>query len=315
MAIYKDWIKYWQQFNIADMALFTGTEHLCAFIIVAPLFILFCQMFESCRTPPASPSFLMFHIDRPIARICSSLVLYRTPRSGSLFIYLFIIYLFIFQPGGVKAMWPSLPLNQALLWRRDRNRMNSHRVSTVDDPESPILIGARGPWQQRCDSLLCHEEWWGSVPPSVAVFSWVHAIKISSPEKPLWETRYNTKVELIRAIGQWIRNINKDGRADCCTTPSKYFAKVINWGWLYWRYINVLPLWIKPCQKYRTVAITFYPDFVYDCHCFYWNSFNYRIQINVNRYLSPGVFNPRPACGPRVSFVWPGKGISQNTMR
>ena len=28
-----------------------------------------------------------------------------------------------------------------------------------------------------------------------------------------------------------------------------------------------------------------------------------------------GVFNPRAACGPRVSFVWPGKGISQNTMR
>ena len=25
-----------------------------------------------------------------------------------------IWYLFIFQPGGVKAMWPSLPLNQAL---------------------------------------------------------------------------------------------------------------------------------------------------------------------------------------------------------
>ena len=29
-----------------------------------------------------------------------------------IFIYLFI-YLFIIQPGGVKAMWPSLPLNQA----------------------------------------------------------------------------------------------------------------------------------------------------------------------------------------------------------
>ena len=29
----------------------------------------------------------------------------------------------------------------------------------------------------------------------------------------------------------------------------------------------------------------------------------------------PGVFNPRHACGPRASFVWPRNGISQNTMR
>ena len=28
-----------------------------------------------------------------------------------------------------------------------------------------------------------------------------------------------------------------------------------------------------------------------------------------------GVFNPRAACGPRASFMRPGKGISQNTMR
>ena len=31
---------------------------------------------------------------------------------------------------------------------------------------------------------------------------------------PLWATRYNTRDELIRAIGRAIRNMNKDGRAD-----------------------------------------------------------------------------------------------------
>ena len=37
------------------------------------------------------------------------------------------------------------------------------------------------------------------------------------------------------------------------------WKKAINNGvGLYWRYINVVVLWIKPCQKYRTVAITFY---------------------------------------------------------
>ena len=29
--------------------------------------------------------------------------------------------------------------------------------------------------------------------------------------------------------------------------------------YLYWRYVNDAPLWMKPSQKYRTVAITFYP--------------------------------------------------------
>ena len=49
----------------------------------APLFITFCQMFGRRRTPSARPSCLMFWIERPIARISPSLVLYRVPRSGS----------------------------------------------------------------------------------------------------------------------------------------------------------------------------------------------------------------------------------------
>ena len=48
--------------------------------------------------------------------------------------------------------------------------MDLYRMSTVDVPEFPIASGARGPWQQqRCDSLHCHDEWWSSVPPSIAI--------------------------------------------------------------------------------------------------------------------------------------------------
>ena len=44
------------------------------------------------------------------------------------------------------------------------------------------------------------------------------------------------------------------------TTPSKHLAKGHKSGErLYWRYINDVPLWIKPCQKCQAVAITFYP--------------------------------------------------------
>ena len=87
-------------------------------------------MFGKLRTPSARPSLFMFRIDRPRARIRLSLVLYRIPRSGS------------------------------LILARDRNRMDSYLVSTVDVPESPIPRSPRQ--QQRCDSLHCHEKWWGS---------------------------------------------------------------------------------------------------------------------------------------------------------
>ena len=62
-------------------------------------------MFGRRRTPSARPSLLMFCIDRPIARISSSLVLYRVPRS-------------------VLSLWQRY------------NRRDSYRVSTVDVPES-----------------------------------------------------------------------------------------------------------------------------------------------------------------------------------
>ena len=65
------------------MALLTGVQHLCTFNTVAALFITVCQMFGRRRTPLARPPLLMFRIDRPIARVSSSLVLYRVPRSGS----------------------------------------------------------------------------------------------------------------------------------------------------------------------------------------------------------------------------------------
>ena len=73
-------------------------------------------MFGRIRIPSARPS-SMFRTDRPVAWISSSLVLYR-----------------------VLAVVLSL-------WHRDRNRMDSYRVSTVDVPECLTTSGARGPWR------------------------------------------------------------------------------------------------------------------------------------------------------------------------
>ena len=133
------------------MTLFTWVQHSCTFNIVVSLFNHLCQMFVRRCTPSVRPSLLMFRPDHPIARISSPLVLYR-----------------------VFALVLSL-------WRSDRNRMDSYRLSMLDVPEYPIASGTKGPWQQqRCDSLHCYEEWWDSVPPSVVVLSCVHAIKISA---------------------------------------------------------------------------------------------------------------------------------------
>ena len=44
----------------------------------------------------------------------------------------------------------------------------THRVNTVNVPKSPIDSSSRGQReQQRCDSLHCHEERRGSIPPRV----------------------------------------------------------------------------------------------------------------------------------------------------
>ena len=73
-------------------------------------------------------------------------------------------------------------------------------------------------------------------------------------KEPLRGTKYNTRDELIRAIGRPIWNINKDGCVDGEWRLPNIWQKMINKGG-YGRYINVVPLWIKPCQKYQTVAL------------------------------------------------------------
>ena len=46
-------------------------------------------------------------------------------------------------------------------------------------------------------------------------------------KEPLRETQYNTRDELIRAIGWSIQNINKDGRADDVRGLANIWQKVI----------------------------------------------------------------------------------------
>ena len=63
-----------------------------------------------------------------------------------------------------------------------------------------------------------------------------------------------------------------------CATSSKHLTKVINkWGRLYWRYINVVSLPIKPCQKFELLPLLFIQSLHIKWSCNYiklrvWNS-------------------------------------------
>ena len=71
-------------------------------------------------------------------------------------------------------------------------------------------------------------------------------------KEPLRGTRYSTRDELICAMGWSIRNINKDGRADGEWRLPNIWQTVINKGEV--TLLSVVPLWIKPSQKYPTFS-------------------------------------------------------------
>ena len=144
-------------------------------------------------------------------------------------------------------------------WRRNRNRIDSHRVSIVDVLASSIASGVRDPWQQqRGDFFHCHQEWWGSVPPRV-----LSRFLPSPCENGRTTARdpVHTRDELTCAIGWSVQNINKDGCADDVRRLPNIWQNVIR-GRLYWREINIVSLWIKPYQEYRTVVVTFYSTLI-----------------------------------------------------
>ena len=92
---------------------------------------------------------------------------------------------------------------------------------------------------------------------------WVHAITISSTKrKNHCEDPVQHKRWTYPCYRPWIWNINRDGRAVDVPRLPNISQNVISKRGLYWRYLNVVPLWIKPSQKYRTVAITFEPTLV-----------------------------------------------------
>ena len=135
------------------MGLFTRIQHLCIFNIVALLiYHLLPNVWKASYTISAS-----IFVDVP----------YWPPYSTDKFI---------------SCILPD-PSQWFFHFGKDIVIAWTHRVSVVDIEKSPIASRARDPWQQqRCDYLHCDKDWWDSVPPSVIVFSWVHAITISSPK-------------------------------------------------------------------------------------------------------------------------------------
>ena len=177
----------------------------------------------------------MFRIDCHRAWISSSLVLYQVPRSGSF----------------------------TLVKKSQSHGLISGEYGNV--PEFPTASGTRGQWQQQCDSLHCHEEWWGSVPPSVIVFYWVHVITISLTK---WKNHYegpDTTQEMnLSVLGQSMREINKNGRADSVRRLPNVWKNVINMGATILKVHKWCSLLNKAISEISNCFYYFYPTVAYN---------------------------------------------------
>ena len=183
--------------------------------------------------PSARLSLLMFRFDSPIARISSSLVLYRVLRSDFHFGEEIVIVLLSGEnydtwwyrtPSFFVTMQGVTPLLSWISCAADNGRFwNIHRTHPI----------------------------------------WVHAITISSQKwKNHWEGPGIAHDEFMRAIWRSIRNMNKDGRADGVRRLLNIWQNLIKEATLL-KLCKCCTLWIKPCQKYRIVANTFYSILVY----------------------------------------------------
>ena len=140
------------------------------------------------------------------------------------------------------------------LWRRDRNRMDSgenddtrwYRTLTFFMTLQEVTPYCHGPFAP----LVMRDT------ETATVFTRYESMLLRSLRKSE-RTIARDPVQDKRYSGQSIRNINKDERTDGVWYLPNFWKKVINkrCGELYWGYMNVVPLWIKPCQKCRTVAI------------------------------------------------------------
>ena len=115
-------------------------------------------------------------------------------------------------------------------------------------------------------SLHCHEEWQRLSSTKCRRFllsPW--ACDLFAKEKePLRGNRCKTWDELIRIIRRSIQNINKDGRSDGVRRLPNIWQKEINKGEASILKVHKCCTQVnKASQKYRTVAITFYPTLVY----------------------------------------------------
>ena len=142
-------------------------------------------MYARRRSPSAHPPLLMFRIDRPIAPISSSLVLYRVPLSGSLTL-------------AKRSQSHGLIFGEYGGCSRNFHYQRRNRSVTA----AVWLLAL--PWRMvgfcttKCHFLLssCDYDLFAKV------------------KEPLRGIRYNTRDELIHSIEWSIQNINKEGRSD-----------------------------------------------------------------------------------------------------
>ena len=144
---------------------------------------------------------LMFRTDRPIAWVSSSLVFYRVPRCGSFALVKEFVIAWT-HIGWVRQIFQNLPFPAAQAFRDSSSGV------------TPFIV-------KKNYGVLYYQALLFS-PESM----WFHLF--TKVKEPLWEARYSTRDEPIRAIGRPILNINKDGPADGAWRFPNIWQKVVN---------------------------------------------------------------------------------------
>ena len=139
-------------------------------------------MFGRYRTPPARPSLLMFRIDRHIARLSSSLVLYRVPRGSSFTLAKRFVIAWT-HIEWVRWMFQSFPLPAAQEVRDSssvtpcidmkNDAVLYHQVSSFS-PESMRLRSLRQSERTTARDPVQHKRW---------IYPWYRAVNIELKQR------------------------------------------------------------------------------------------------------------------------------------
>ena len=153
------------------------------------------------------------------------------------------------------------------LWRRDRNRKESRRKRRLLVVRNPIILLDNARSHTAAVTDLLYRWKWDS--GTSTVLTLMNACDYDLFAKVIKKTTARDPVQHKRLTYPCFKAANTEHQKRWtgwwCTTPSKHLAESDKAELLQWRYINVLPLWIKPARYIELLSLAFIQPLVKGC--------------------------------------------------